>query len=90
METLHFLRIHPWLDELLRHFGRLQTDTGHRRLDTAAGADVLLETVAEMPHQSSGVGKEGGKYLYRHPRGLKQKRAVGDVPEACRTNRYDQ
>ena len=80
----------PGLDGLLRYLRTVPRHPGNRRLDQAAGADVLLETVATVPHQGSGVTQTRYPPGYRHPRGPEQKRPVGDGPKTGRPVRYDQ
>lgn len=44
--------ISSWLDELFRDIFILSSDTGNRSLAQTKDTDLLLETVATMPHES--------------------------------------
>src|SRR6266498_118499 len=56
----------------------------------AADTALLLETVALVPYQDSGVVKARHRTLHCHPRGHEPKRTVGHVTQASRSYRYDQ
>ena len=51
---------------------------------------MLLETVALVPYQDQESSQAWYTARHCHPCGLEQKRPVGDVPKACRSNRFDQ
>jgi len=61
--------IPPGLDGLFRDRGVLPPASGNRSLAAAAGADVLSETMAQMPHQSPRVDQTrvqpAAGYLHR-------------------------
>jgi len=81
--------IYPWLDELLRDIGILQTDTGTGILASETDKDVLLETMAQNPNKSPKADQDGDLPTDSYTHSTQPKGVLASCSHLGNPYRYD-